>query len=210
MNISCFGCSFTWGAELTHPLTQSWPSLLQATNYGKCGASNQTITRLLLEHLSSNRPDLVVIMWTYTHRFEFVLDNNNFVSTHCDSTLSMDQREIPLYFERFRKDFFLNVATTDSFCLYTSLMAIHHAELILKSMKIPYIFSRVSDLNLTSVCHPTVQTLYNDYAPDMLLFNNLSFEDYARNINSWGRSHPLEQAHKDIAKIIKEKIKGLT
>lgn len=206
MNTVCFGCSFTWGLELEDPLTQSWPALLQAQNHGQCGASNQTITRLLLEHLATNRPDLVIIMWTYTHRFEFVLDNNNFISTHCDSSMSMDQRDIPTYFEKFRKDFFLNVATTDSHCLHTSLMAIHHAESSLKNMGIPYIFSRVSDLHSTTACHPRVQTLYDAYRPELTLIDNLSFEDYARKINSWGVSHPLIQAHSDIASVFQEKI----
>lgn len=195
--------------ELDNPITQAWPALIQAQNFGQCGASNQTITRLLLEHLVTNRPDLVIVMWTYPHRFEFVLNNDNFVSTHCDSTISMDYRDVPDYFEKFRKEFFLNVATTDSYCLHTSLMAMHHAESTLKSLNIPYIFSQVSDLNSPGSCHPRVQTLYNAYCPELTLINGLSFEDHARKINSWGVSHPLTQAHCDVANTFEEKIKQL-
>lgn len=210
MKISCFGCSFTWGLELNQPQDQAWPALIGARNFGQCGASNQSITRLLLEHLVDSRPDFVVIMWTYTHRYEFVLDNNNFVSTHCDSTISLDEKPVPDYFEKFREYFFRNTATTDSEGIYTSLMAINHAESVLKQMNIPYVFSRVSDFNINEGCHPQVQTLYHAYAPDMMLFDNLSFEDYARKIDSWGRSHPLEQAHRDIANALKQTIKRLT
>lgn len=95
MNISCFGCSFTWGLELNNPSAESWPGqlsqLLSATvnNHGQCAASNRTIARNLMVHLLDYNPDAVVVMWTYPGRYEFVLDNNNFVSTHCDSTMSL-------------------------------------------------------------------------------------------------------------------------
>jgi hypothetical protein len=98
MNISCFGCSFTWGLELDNPRTQSWPfklaEQLSATveNHGQCVASNRAIARKSMIHLLDHTPDAVVIMWTYPARYEFVIDNNNFVSTHCDSAISLSDQ----------------------------------------------------------------------------------------------------------------------
>jgi hypothetical protein len=215
MNISCFGCSFTWGAELSDP-GLSWPhrlgSYLPASikNLGICGASNRTIARTLMTHLIDHRPDAVVIMWTYPGRYEFVVDNNNFIVAHCDSAIGLDQRGIPDYFNKFSQDFFRSVGTTDSALVYESLMGINHAQLMLESQKIPYIFSRVHDLESTDVCHSNVKQLFDFYAPDMLLFDGNSFEAYARKINSWGISHPLEQAQDHVAQHIVQELKKIT
>jgi hypothetical protein len=210
MNIAAFGCSFTWGLELDDPSTQSWPALLGATNLGQCAASNQTIVRTLLDYLVNHAPDLVVVMWTYPARFEFVIDNNNFVSTHINTTISLDGLPVPDYVDTFRETFFKTTACTDSAYVYTSLMAMHHAESVLKCQGIPYIFTRVADFDINSSCHVGLQRLYRAYAPDMTLFNGQSFEQYARSTGSWGKSHPLSRAHQDIATLLQQQITSIT
>jgi len=206
MNISCFGCSFTWGLELEDPVTQSWPALLGADNQGQCASSNQTIVRRLLHYLIDHTPDLVIIMWTYPARFEFVVDNNNFVSTHINCAISLDARPVPDYVDQFRETFFKTTACTDSAYVYTSLMAMHHAESVLKFLRIPHIFTRVADFDINPGCHPQLQRLYKAYAPDMMLFDGQSFEHYARSIESWGLSHPLAQAHQNVAHLLQQQI----
>jgi hypothetical protein len=204
MNISCFGCSFTWGLELNNPAIESWPAqlghILSATveNHGQCAASNRTIARKLMLHLLDHNPDVVVIMWTYPGRYEFILDNNNFVSTHCDSTVSLSNQAVPDYFEQFRKYFFKHVAGTSSSELYDTFNAIHHSQLILESQKIPYIFCPVWKFLLPDNCQPDIVELYK-YINPMTLFYDQDFDTYARSINSWGISHPLKQAHYNIA-----------
>jgi hypothetical protein len=216
VSISCFGCSFTWGAELTDRDSQSWPAVLatqlgvEVNNYGVCGSSNQAIARNLMTHLIDNTPELVVVMWTYPARYEFVLDNKSFVSTHCDSTLSLTPNyEVPDYFESFRNLFFKQIATLDSYLIYTSLMAIHHSQLLLESKGIPYIFCPVAVIDTTSACEPTIDQLYKNYYPDMLLFDGLDAESYARSIDNWGVSHPLELAQEHIGATIADSAKFL-
>jgi hypothetical protein len=204
MNISCFGCSFTWGMELDNPQTQSWPfklaDQLSATveNHGQCAAGNRAIARKLMIHLLDHTPDAVVIMWTYPARYEFVIDNNNFVSTHCDSAISLSNQGVPSYFEKFREYFFKYVAGTNSAELYDTFNAIHQSQLLLEQRNIPYVFCTVNQINIPDLCHPDVVRLYS-YIKPMTMFDEQDAETYARSINDWGISHPLAQAHQDIA-----------
>lgn len=209
MDIACFGCSFTWGLELEKPATQSWPALLGANNQGQCAASNQTITRRLMQHLIDHTPDVVVIMWTYPARFEFVIDNNQFVSTHVNTTISLENQVVPEYFNYFGQEFFKTVASTDSAYIYTSLMAMHHAECMLKERGINYVFCTVADFDINSGCHTWVKRLYQHYAPSMLMFDGHSFESYARSLGSWGVSHPLSAAHQAAATIIGRNLEAI-
>lgn len=214
MHISCFGCSFTWGLELKNPETQAWPARLAVqlgatvSNQGQCAASNRSIARNLLLHLQTHTPDAVIVMWTYPGRYEFVVDNNNFVSTHCDSSISLSNRPVPEYFELFRQYFFKHVAVTNSAELYETFNAIHHSQLMLEAKKIPYIFCPVYKINLHDHCHPHVISLYNYIGP-MTLFNGKDFETHARDINDWGISHPLVQAHQDIADYLSSAVKSV-
>lgn len=204
MNISCFGCSFTWGLELHNPATESWPSrlsqILSATveNHGQCAASNRTIARKLITHLLDHTPDAVIIMWTYPGRYEFVLDNNNFVSTHCDSTISLSGQAVPAHFEQFREYFFKHVAGTNSSELYDTFNAVHQSQLLLEQKNIPYVFCAVNQINIPELCHSDISRLYS-YITPMMMFNGLDAESYARSINDWGISHPLTQSHQDMA-----------
>ena len=204
MNVSCFGCSFTWGLELENPSVESWPGqlsqILPATveNHGQCAASNRAIARKLMLHLLDHRPDAVVVMWTYPGRYEFVIDNNNFVSTHCDSTMSLSGHDIPVYFEQFREYFFKYIASTNSAELYDTFNAIHQSQMLLEQQDIPYVFCLVNQINLPDLCHPDVAHLYS-YIKPMTMFDGQDAETYARSINDWGISHPGAQAHQDIA-----------
>jgi hypothetical protein len=214
MNISCFGCSFTWGLELNNPQTQSWPvklaDQLTATveNYGQCAASNRAIARKLMVHLLDHTPDAVVVMWTYPGRYEFVIDNNNFVSTHCDSTMSLSGHDVPVYFEQFREYFFKYVGGTNSAELYDTFNAVHQSQLLLEQQNIPYVFCTVNQINIPDLCHPDVARLYN-YINPMTMFDGQDAETYARSINDWGISHPLAQAHQDMAGYLSRSVRSV-
>lgn len=204
MNISCFGCSLTWGLELENPSVESWPGQLsqmlpaKVENHGQCAASNRTIARKLMLHLLDYKPDAVVVMWTYPGRYEFILDNNNFVSTHCDSTISLSSQAVPAYFEQFRKHFFKYVAGTNSAELYDTFNAIHQSQLVLEQHNIPYVFCSVNQINIPDLCHPDILRLYS-YIKPMTMFDGRDAETYARSINNWGISHPLAQSHHNMA-----------
>jgi len=70
----CVGDSFTAG--IGSPFQHSWPQVLQqqiknrVINISMDGASNQWISRKVLEIMEEVNPKNIVIMWSYTHRRE--------------------------------------------------------------------------------------------------------------------------------------------
>lgn len=71
------GCSFTYGEELDD-LTQCWPQQLanklkcdNLVNLAEPAASNDKMVRKIIDHLSANSADLVVIGWSMPGRSEY-------------------------------------------------------------------------------------------------------------------------------------------
>lgn len=76
--IWCFGDSYTVG--IGQPYKNIWPKLLE-TQTGKrtiCvsmdGASNNWISRKILELVNTARPEIIVVQWSFIHRRESLLD----------------------------------------------------------------------------------------------------------------------------------------
>jgi hypothetical protein len=75
--IACFGCSQTFGEGL--PWEETWPFLLNENlgedwivkNYGICGASNDTISRLVYKYLIDNKPDVICCFFPEMMRLDF-------------------------------------------------------------------------------------------------------------------------------------------
>jgi len=80
--IYCFGDSFTWGDEL-EDRAEAWPGVLaqlaqqSVYNFGFPGASNSFISRKIIEKCLEQKPDLAVVAWTTTDRYEFFAENNS-------------------------------------------------------------------------------------------------------------------------------------
>lgn len=79
--IYCFGDSFTYGDEL--PDRQlAWPNLLgkkmqmECVNHGQGGASNSWILKKTVQKCLENKPELVIVSWTSTNRYEFSQPDN--------------------------------------------------------------------------------------------------------------------------------------
>lgn len=217
MNIACFGCSFTYGMELESPQKHAWPAVLasesgaQVKNLGICASSNRAISRNLMSYLVDNSPDAVVVMWTYVHRYEFMVDDSNVISVHCDSAVSLSGLPVPDYFEKVREPFFKYVGVTNSYAQLDTVTSINHAQLLLESKKIPYIFCTVLEFDPLKPAQSDVQAMCQEYFPTMLKFDGHDVETFSKKIGSWGVSHPLELAHDQIAKLIhKELIKKST
>jgi hypothetical protein len=85
------GCSITFGIELE--LEESWPflfkqklathrslpaSCVNLLNFSEAGASNDYITRTLVEQSARVRPDLIVAGFTQMHRFELLDESTSF------------------------------------------------------------------------------------------------------------------------------------
>lgn len=84
--IACFGCSNTFGQGL--PFEETWPYKLNeylgfdkwtVKNYGICGASNDTISRLIYNYTLKNTPKAICCFLPETLRME-LLSSDEFVS----------------------------------------------------------------------------------------------------------------------------------
>ena len=71
-----FGCSHTFGVGVGND--ETWPHILAEKinhshiNFGIQGCSNDTISRAVLSFTQRFKPNIVVILWTYLHRREYV------------------------------------------------------------------------------------------------------------------------------------------
>jgi hypothetical protein len=85
--IACFGCSNTFGHAL--PWDETWVSVLNkklgdnwtTINYGVCGASNDTIARLIYNYTLNNKPKIICCYFPEIFRLEYFDVNlmlNNF------------------------------------------------------------------------------------------------------------------------------------
>jgi hypothetical protein len=92
--IACFGCSNTFGQGL--PWDETWVSVLNkklgnnwvTKNYGVCGASNDTIARLVSNYINNNKPKIICCYFPEIFRLEFFdknLDLNNFFPSRVDN-----------------------------------------------------------------------------------------------------------------------------
>ena len=82
MRIYACGCSFTYGDELTNPITSAWPTVLanklNATIYNDAisgGTNNRTVYRTIKN--TQDNYDLDLIAWTTYRRFTFYKSDNN-------------------------------------------------------------------------------------------------------------------------------------
>lgn len=76
MKLVTVGDSFTYGDEL-QDINQAWPYLLgqkigyDVLNLAAPGSGNTRMARQVVEQVSTNRPDLVIVAWTSAGRIEF-------------------------------------------------------------------------------------------------------------------------------------------
>lgn len=79
--IYTFGDSFTHGHELTNPLEDAWPVVLanklnaDVVNFAKPGVDNDFIIETVINSITKNKPNLVIVAWTSAARRQFH-DNN--------------------------------------------------------------------------------------------------------------------------------------
>lgn len=82
MRLLAGGCSFIWGSELSDDRPgayshKTWPALYAQENswqydcVAQPGASNTTIARRVIDRVEQQRPDLVIVQWTFPGRYEF-------------------------------------------------------------------------------------------------------------------------------------------
>lgn len=101
--LACFGCSNTFGQAL--PWDETWPSVLfnllnkkfNVKNYGVCGASMDSISRLISNYLEYNKPKIICCFFPCILRVEtFIDDNFNNVTPHLDNNIKQIYNDIKL------------------------------------------------------------------------------------------------------------------
>jgi hypothetical protein len=138
---------------------------------------------------------------------EFKTDDPGILNHHI-THLSRAKR---LGITEFAKTFYKHVGRTQYWETYNSLTEIIMLQQYLQLRKIPYIFSMVDEALLNNCKYllgdENIATLYNqiDFDRWVTFPNNQGFYTWARDFKyPFATTHPLEPAHTDAAKYIKE------
>jgi hypothetical protein len=214
--VHAFGDSFTFGHELSDCPTNvetNYSNLtyaaLTATELNKeycCYAvgayANNAITRRLIENINDiDSEDLVLIMWTFPHRREFLLDGElGFRSVNTNGN------------HEFDKNYFKFIDTNPQWHLRETLKEIYIAQTLLKEKNIKHIFlSATTDISqaLKSVYASNENLLPYINLTNWLFFeDDLGFVDWAKQVLklNFGNQHPPDYAHKVLCEKILDKI----
>lgn len=139
---------------------------------------------------------------------EFHTDNPIILQHHIDNLKRAKRTGL----SDFAKTFYQHVGSSVQWETYSSFCEIIMMQQYLKAKKIPYIFSMVDEALLNNIMNmpnnESIQVLYNqiDFDRWVSFPNNQGFYTWARDYKyPMGTTHPLEPAHVDAAKHIKEK-----
>jgi hypothetical protein len=113
--IACFGCSNTLGVGL--PWKDTWCSILEQNlgddwlvkNYGRCGASTDTISRLIYNYLKTEKPKAICCFFPHAIRLEGYDDGIMYFTPRHNEAKSLEKYEayMKLMTEEFGKYLFI-------------------------------------------------------------------------------------------------------
>lgn len=216
MKLKSFGCSFIYGSDLSDEKTRpyehraselTWPSLLaKQCNldyecYAKAGCGNlRILERIIQQSCTSDSSDLFIIGWTWIDRFDYydINDVKQYHYSNWKTVLPMQETvEADSYYRNFHAQY------KDKF---TTLVYIRAAIDLLNQKKIPFIMTNIDNLIFETKWHvaEAVLDLQNYIRPYITLFGNKTFLEWSRS-NKFPISdaaHPLDEAHKEAAKLI--------
>lgn len=211
--VIAFGCSFTYGHELSDCPTHDYPTHSNLTyaaltakhlskDYQCCavGASaNNAISRHIIESVASiGCDDLVLVMWSFPIRRELLSETG-----YCSITPG-DQHD-------FSKQYFRYINTDPVYLIKESLKEIYITQTLLEQKSINYIFMS-ADTGLSHALQ-TNNVIFGNLLPmidlDRWLFleNNWGFNDWAKftlKLN-FGQHHPPDFAHEVLCDKILER-----
>jgi hypothetical protein len=223
------GDSFIWGSELKDSphggpggYSRSTFTALLAKNYNYVcaaypGNANNAISRMAIaacEKNSSNK--FLIVNWTYPQRAEF-RSNNKWVSINSWHTELTE----------FSESYFKHVGDSEYYEIYSILKEILFLQQYCELRKIPYLFMTSDNHfyhheNYVRSHDADIDNLYNNinwqnwfwFPPGIQTNETLAprgFYQWAieNKYNMGSAGHPLEQAHKDAAELIKEKFNEL-
>lgn len=223
------GDSFIYGNELDSQDSTFSAIIAKELNYTyKCiasgGASNNEISRKVIEYAQNNSDIFMLVGWTYPHRFEIkanevIRTGESFLEDEwfplCPYTLDKDNparekiRQNKL--DKLAEILFTNV--DEEWLIYDSYKSILLTQLFLKLKQIPYRFvlltDRISYTKNVFLNSITDSKLVNDLIKNLdtdkfLMFEGHGFIDWVHknNYSLKEGGHPGEKAHKDAANLI--------
>jgi hypothetical protein len=229
MIIVAGGDSFIWGSELADSphggkdgySRSTYPALLakQVNMDYVCAAypgnANQAISRMAINSCSNNKDSFLLVTWTYPQRAEFMFSNK------WKSINSWHTNE-----KEFSKQYF-NYINSEYFELYSMLKEILFLQQYCQVNHIPYLFMTADNHfyqteNYHRCSNFELKNLYMQIDWQSWFFFPAGKEanetQAPRGFYQWAvenkynvgpERHPLEQAHSDAAKLIKEKFDEL-
>jgi lysophospholipase L1-like esterase len=206
--IYCFGDSFTYGDEL-QDRSDAWPGVLDqltdhtVINYGQPGASNSWICNKVVQKCLEQKPQVAIIAWTTTDRYEFFGENN---TSRCFNINQSDRLPFvqQLYSEYHN--------STGKFIEWISQAIL--IQNFLENQKINYLFA-----NAFGIDDILVENKNNDYFQKMLSYLNTeyfvgwpneNFIDWSRGSPLGPKGHFLEQGHQQVAEKIYNQLNNIT
>lgn len=209
MVLKSFGCSFTWGTELSDCLDtvtangysqKTWPALLanhlniEYQCYARGGAGNLYIVdQLLTQAALQITPAFYVINWTWIDRFDYCNPFNNQWHSILPNSESSEY-----YYKNLHSQY------------RDKLTALSHIKLVIDTLtqkNFPFIMTCLDDLVFETEWHtsPGILDIQNYIRPHITTFNGSNFLKWSRQNNyeiseMW---HPLEPAHQAAFEYVK-------
>lgn len=211
MKLKSFGCSFTYGSDLSDcdipdwgASQLTWPALLAKAHdltyecYACPGIGNLQIMHEVLTQISFNEPSIYVINWSWLDRFDFLNPLNEQWNTLRPDG---DSREHQLYYRHFYNQY--HTMLTNASYIKTVLS-------ILNSRGVKFIMT-LMDANLFSEVDPTwkdprsITLLQKEIAPHITQFENKTFLEFSKEkgFPISETLHPLDPAHQAAFELIR-------
>lgn len=211
MVLKSFGCSFTYGSDLSDcdipdlgPSQSTWPALLaKSLNYEyEChawpGIGNLQIYSQILEQVPLVNSSIFVINWTWLDRFDFI---NPLDEKWQTLRPNGDQKEHQLYYKYFYSQYHT---------MMTNASYITSAISLLKKHNIKFIMTLI-DTVLFDIVDPnwqdprSISFLQKEINPYITNFDGLTFLNWARKkgFPISETLHPLEPAHQTAFELIR-------
>jgi hypothetical protein len=205
MKLKSFGCSFTYGSDLSDCSNFdcsliTWPALLAKNKqfeyecYAEPGIGNLQIMNSVLEQAQLNDPAVFVINWTWLDRFDYFHPvDETFLTLRPDG----DQVEHQLYYRHFYNQYHTMLTNSAYVVAVISL---------LQSRGIDF-FMTAQDTVLIEPVNPNwhdpraIRLLQKTLKPYLNWFDGLSFLDWSRQqgYEISEALHPLDTAHQAAA-----------
>jgi len=228
MIIVAAGDSFVWGSELADSphggpggySRKTYSALLAKDNEYVCAAypgnANNAISRMAIDAISNHNDCFLIATWTYPQRAEFRFGNS------WSSLNSWHTTE-----KEFSQHYFKYVGDNEYYEIYSTLKEIVYLQNFCQTHNIPYMFTTADN---TFYCH---ENYYRSKDVSLEnLHNNIDWSNWfwfpagqginetlaPRGFYQWAvenkyktgpEFHPLEDAHRDAAKLIRSKFDEL-